>query len=117
MKRIKYRKCINPRNRTKVFSIDSKTEDTECKTQVHKSFRYVLDPAREPKPAQKPPMVFIRKKLDTKRSIEEFSFHVKGYFYLTHNAHLMRVRFHHMLDIKIEWRAKNLSSKQPVSLT
>lgn len=116
MKRIKYRKCIDPQNRTKVFSIDSKTEDTECKTQVQKSFTYVLDWAREAKPVQKPPLVFIRKKFDTKSAVEEFSFHVKGYFYMTHNSNLMRVRFHHRLGIKIEWKTKDFSFKESAKL-
>ncbi len=117
MKKILFKKRINLDKKLKTFSIYSENEDQQCKTYVRKGFAYVVDPAREAKPTSKPPLVFIRKSLDTKKGIEGFSFHVKGHFYVTHNRRLMRVRFHHTLDIRIVWKVKQLCPKKSESLT
>ena len=117
MKKVLFRKRINLKKRIKTFSIYSRTEDHECKTQVRKGFAYAVDWAKEDKPESKPPLIFIRKSFDTKKGIEAFSFHVKGYFYVTHKRELMRVRFHHTLDIEIKWKVKDFSPKKSASLT
>jgi len=118
MKRVLYRKRMNLKKRLKTFSIYSRTEDHECKTQVRKGFAYAVDWAKEdPAPESKAPLIFIRKVFDTKKGIETFSFHVKGYFYVNYNRELMRVRFNHTLDIEIRWKAKHFSPKKSVSLT
>jgi hypothetical protein len=116
VKKILFKKRIDPDKRIKTFSIYSKTEDDECKTHVRKGFAYAVDLAKEVNPQYKPPLVFIRKTFDTRNGIEGFGFHVKGHFYMTHNRVLMRVRFHHTLDIEIKWKAKNFSPKKSVSL-
>lgn len=117
MKKILFKKRIDINKRMKTFSIYSKTEDHECKTDVRKGFAYAVDVAKEARPQCKAPLVFIRKSFDTKKGIEGFSFHVKGHFYVTHNRTLMRVRFHHTLDIEIKWKVKNFSPKKSASLT
>ena len=117
MKKMLFESDINLEKRKKNFSICSNTEDTQCKTQVRKSFTYVVDQTRRPNPKHKAPLVFIRKSFDTEKSIEVFSFHVKGYFHIKHNDALMKVLFHHTLDIKIDWKAKDFSPKKSVSLT
>ena len=117
MKKVLFKKRIDINKRVKTFSIYSETEDHQCKTQVRKGFAYTVDWAKETMPTSKPPLVFIRKTFDTKRGIEGFSFHVKGYFYVTHNRELMKVRFHHTLDIEIKWKVKNFSPKKSASLT
>jgi len=117
MKRVLYKKRIDLNKRLKTFSIYSRTEDLQCRTHVRKGFAYAVDRAKEAKPQHKPPLVFIRKTFDTKRGVEGFNFHVKGHFYVTHNRTLMRVRFHHTLDIVINWKANNFSPKKSASLT
>ena len=117
MKRILYKKRIDLDKRLKTFSIYTKTEDDQCKTHVCKGFAYAVDICRESEPQYKPPLVFIQKSFDTKRGIEGFSFHVKGQFYVTHNQALLRVRFHHTLDIEITWKVKDFSPKKSASLT
>ncbi len=117
MKKVLFRKRINLKKRIKTFSIYTKTEDRECKTQVRKGFTYAADWAKNDKPVSKPPLVFIRKSFDTKKKTETFSFHVKGYFYVTYKRELIRVRFHHTLDIEIKWKVKHFSPKKSVSLT
>ena len=117
MKKVLYKKRINLKKRLKTFSIYSRSEDQECKTKVRKGFAYAVDWARKSKPHSKPPLIFINKTFDTKKGIETFSFHVKGYFYINYNRELMRVRFHHTLDIEIKWKVKDFSPKKSVSLT
>ena len=118
MKRVLFRKRINLKKRVKTFSIYSKTEDQECKTQVRKGFSYAVDWAKEDRPPEpKAPLIFIKKSFNTKKRVETFSFHVKGYFYVNYNRELMRVRFSHTLDIEIQWKAKYFSPKKSVSLT
>ena len=117
MKKVLFRKRINLNKRIKTFSIYSRTEDPECKTQVRKGFTYAVDWAKDDRPVSKPPLIFIRKSYDSKKRVETFGFHVKGYFYITYKRELMRVRFHHTLDIEIKWKAKDFSPKKSVSLT
>ena len=68
-------------------------------------------------PEARAPVVFIRKSFDSKKGVEEFGFHVKGYFLVDHEDTLMKVLFYHTLDIKIKWKAKNFSPKKSDSLT
>ena len=117
MKKVLSRKRIDLKKRIKAFSICSKNEDKECKTQIRKSFTYAVDWAKESKPVSKSPLVFIRKSINSKKRIETFGFHVKGYFYVTYKREVMRVRFNHTLDIENKWKAKNFSPEKSASLT
>jgi len=117
MKKMLFESNIDLEKKRKNFAIYSKTEDKQCRTQVQKSFTYVVDRAKEIRPQSKEPLVFIKKSFNTKNRIESFSFHVKGYFHITHNDALMKVLFHHTLDIKINWKAKDFSPKKSDSLT
>ena len=117
MKKVLFESRIDLEKRRKNFSIYSKSEDQQCRTHVHKSFTYVVDWAKETASQSKAPLVFIRKTFDTKKGIEAFSFHVKGYFLITHNDALIKVLFHHTLDIKIKWKVTDFSPKESASLT
>jgi len=116
MKRVLFKKRIDLDKKTKTFSIDTKTEDQQSKTRVKKSFTYAIDWAKEDNPRSRRPLVFIRKTFDTKRGVEEFGFHVKGYFFVTQESELVKVLFHHTLDIKIRWKGKELVPKDVESL-
>ena len=117
MKRVLFESQIDLEKKRKSFSIYSRTEDKQCKTQIQKSFTYVVARAKESNPRMKAPLVFIHKSLDTKKGIEEFSFHVKGFFHISHNDVFMKVLFHHTLDIRIRWKANDFSPKKSASLT
>ena len=117
MKDVLFESQIDLDKRKKTFSIDSKSEDQQCKTQVKKSFTYLVDTSGDRVIRPRDPLIFIRKSFDTKRGIEEFSFHVKGYFFVTNNDVRLKVLFHHMLDIRIKWKAKDFSPKKSASLT
>ncbi len=117
MKKVLFKSRIDLEKKKKNFSIYSKTEDQQCKTDVRKSFTYVVNRARETAPLSRAPLVFIRKGCDTKKGTESFSFHVKGCFHVTHEDVLMKVLFHHTLDIQIKWKVKNFSPKKSESLT
>lgn len=117
MKDVLFESNIDLDKRKKNFSICSKNEDEACRTHVQKSFTYVVDRVAEAMPEPKAPVVFIRKSFDTKRGVEEFGFHVKGYFLVNHEDVLMKVLFHHTLDITIKWKAKDFSPNKSTSLT
>jgi len=117
MKDVLFESQIDLEKRRKNFSIYSRTEDEACQTQVQKSFTYVVDRADGGISEAKAPVVFICKLSDSKKGIEEFGFHVRGCFLVTHEDILMKVIFHHTLDIKIKWKAKNFSPKKSDSLT
>src|SRR3990167_2576106 len=117
MREVLYEKRLDPAKRGKVFTIDPETTDKKCTTKICKSFRYKVDRAKESDPRNRPPLVFIRKSFDTKRCIESFRFHVKGFFFISHGKELLRVRFNHALDITIHWKAKDFSPKKSASLT
>jgi hypothetical protein len=116
MREVLYEKQLDPKKRVKIFTIDSESEDKKSKTKIRKSFKYKVDRAGGAKPRTKAPLVFIRKYFDTKRNIESFSFHVKGFFFITQEEELMKVWFNHTLDIMIRWKAKNFSPSKSVSL-
>ena len=117
MKKILFKKRIDLEKRIKTFSIYSQSEDEQCKTQVRKGFAYTVDQAHEDRLSSRPPLVCIRKTFHSKKGVEGFSFHVKGFFYVNNNRNLIRVRFHHTLDIEIKWKVKNFSPKKSASLT
>lgn len=117
MKDVLFESRIDLERCKKNFSICSKMEDQACKTQVQKSFTYVVNRVEESMPEAKAPVVFIRKSFDSKRRIEQFGFHVRGCFLVTHEDVLMKVLFHHTLDIRIKWKTKNFSPKKSDSLT
>ena len=117
MKDVLFESQIDLEKCRKNFSICSKTENKDSKTQVQKSFTYVVDRVEEAAPAAKAPIVFIRKSFDAKTRVEEFGFHVKGYFLVSHEDMLMKVLFHHTLDITIKWKTKDFSPKKSESLT
>lgn len=117
MKDVLFESQIDLEKCRKNFSICSQTEDKTNKTKVQKSFMYVVDRVQGPAPVAKAPIVFIRKSFDAKTRIEEFGFHVRGYFLVNHEDILMKVLFHHTLDIQIKWKAKDFSPKKSASLT
>lgn len=117
MKKVLFDSRLDLEKRKKVFSIHSRTEDKECRVNVHKSFTYVVGMAKDGQTKPRVPVVFIHKECDTRKGIEEFSFHVKGFFFITHNETLMKVRFYHTLDIKIDWKSNDFSPKKSESLT
>ena len=119
MKKVLFKRRIDLVKGKKNFEIFSRSEDKKCRTQVRKSFTYVVDTVNGNEIEHKPrdPLVFIRKTFDTKKRVEEFGFHVKGYFYISHNDVFMKVLFHHTLDIKIRWKIKDFSPKKSASLT
>lgn len=117
MKKVLFESQIDLEKKKKDFSIYSRSEDKQCKTQVHKSFTYVVAQAKEENPEAKAPVVFIQKTFDTKKGVEGFNFHVKGYFHIHHNDVLLKVFFHHNLDIKIKWKIKDFSPQKSASLT
>ena len=117
MKNVLFESQIDLEKKRKNFSIYSRTEDKQCKTQIRKSFTYVVGRTKEVNPRSKAPLVFIQKSFDTKRGVEGFSFHVKGHFHISNNDALMKVLFHHTLDIRIRWKVKDFSPKESASLT
>jgi len=114
MKDVLFESQIDLNKHKKNFSIFSKTEDQTCRTQVQKSFTYVVERVEGSMSEAKAPVVFIRKSLNSKRRIEQFGFHVRGCFFVTHEDTLMKVLFHHTLDIRIRWKVKNFSPKSQI---
>ena len=117
MKDIQYRKSVDVEHRTKDFSVTSRTEDKDSKTQVMKSFQYQVSLIEKVEPAIEPPQIYIKKSFDSVKRVEKFNFQVIGYFYMTHSDNLLEVHFHHTLDIEICWKNKEFSPKKSVILT
>lgn len=116
MKKILYKRRNNPQKHFKNLSICTFSEDAQCFTRVHKGFRYQVRPAVAVKPKVEAPQIFIKKQCDSRRKMEKFRFEVKGCFYMTHERMLVRVDFHHVLNIRILWK-KDFSPKKSEVLT
>ncbi|MDZ4242793.1 MAG: hypothetical protein U1D99_08195, partial [Candidatus Omnitrophota bacterium] len=63
------------------------------------------------------PEVYIRKRFNTRTCEEQFSFRVKGHFYIAQERTQLKVDFCHTLRIHILWKSKLFSPKKPVTLT
>ena len=101
-----------------MFSILQKTEDLDCVTKVRKAFRYEVFPGQKEDISQlEAPQVHVKKVLNTRKSLEKFTFKVKGSFYLTHAERLLRVDFEHTLNIHLSWKSKHLSPQKSELLT
>ena len=116
MKKICFKRNQNLQRGTKYLHICSRSDEKESLTLVRKGFLYKVSKAKDIEPEAEAPQVYIRKAYDTKQKIEKFSFQVKGVFYMTHERILMKVEFHHSLNIKIVWK-KNFSPKKSEVLT
>ncbi len=116
MKEILFKKKIDLTNRIKSFSISSDSEDKECKTHVEKSFLYNVLLADKTEDLE-PPQIHIKKSIDTAKKLEKFNFQVKGSFYMTRDRVLIKVDFHHTLNIEIVWKTKIFSPKKSEVLT
>lgn len=117
MKEILFKKNSDIQKRTKTLSISHINEDKDCKTHVKKSFIYMVSKVEEVEDQIQPPQIFIRKTINNKTREEHFIFEVKGYFFMSHQRFLMKVRFHHTLVIDIFWKDKIFSPKKSAVLT
>lgn len=96
-----------------MFSIFQKTDDPDCVTTIRKAFRYEVYPGQKEQLSQlEAPQVYIRKVLNTRKSLEKFTFKVRGSFYLTQKESLLRVDFQHTLNIHLAWKSKSLSPQK-----
>ena len=117
MKEVMFKKISDLKRRTKHLSISQSSEDKDCKTVVQKSFSYIVTRVDSLEEPLNPPQIFIQKNLNTKTKVEQFRFEVKGSFYMSHNRFLMKVRFHHTLQIDLTWKTKVFSPKKSAVLT
>ena len=116
MKELRFKKNLDLQNRIKTFSISSDSEDKECKTHVEKGFRYNVSMAQGVEELEAP-QIYIKKGLNTAQKLETFNLQVKGSFYMTRDRMLIRVDFHHTLDIQITYKTKDFSPKKSEILT
>ena len=117
MRHILYKKRQSIKNRRKVISINEHTEDKECKTNVRKSFAYVVSLANPDEKTLIEPQIYIKKSFDSKSQVEKFSFRVKGAFYMNKERYTLKVDFCHTLKIDISWKNKVFSPKKSATLT
>ncbi len=117
MKKIFFKKLMNPKEKTKTVFISSQTEDKECKTNMRKNFEYKVSRADKVDLNLEAPQVHIRKSFDTKKRIEKFCLRVDGKFYMKHERVTLKVDFCHALNIEIRWKTKAFSPKKSEILT
>lgn len=117
MKTIRYKRLKDLQRGKKYLSITSRTQEDDCQTWVRKRFLYRVEKAQDTDLPIEPPHVYIRKSRDSMNRIEKFSFQVIGYFYMSHDQQLLKVHFHHTLNIQINWYKKIFSPKQSAVLT
>src|SRR3989338_6576 len=117
MRQVFYRKRHSLKNRHKMMSICETYDEQDCKTSVRKYFIYVVSKEDNIDQNINPPRIDIKKYFNTKTREERFHFRVKGYFYISREAALLKVRFCHSLKISIVWKSKELSPKKSVTLT
>ena len=117
MKRVTFQKRYDAENGRKELSIIQKAEEKDCSTEVHKSFVYHVVKIPQMNTQFERPQIDIRKAYHTKKKLEQFRFHVKGSFCLTHEREAVQVNFEHTLEIEILWKNKIFSPKKSEILT
>ncbi len=116
MKQILHTSRAAYHNRAKIIKIMEKSEDTECLTQVRKTFVYVISAVVDETQKLPDPQIKIRKSFDTKTREEKFSFRIKGGIYVNHSRRLLRVEYSHTLRINLKWKTKVFSPKKSVTM-
>lgn len=117
MREILYKKRQSVKYRRKVIAIDESNQDKDCRTHIRKSFAYIVALANPADKALQEPEIYIKKSFNTKRQIEQFSFRVKGAFYMEKDRYVLKVNFCHTLKIDINWKNKVFSPKKSATLT
>ena len=117
MKTIEYKKRHSFKHHRKVISINENNEDKDCKTHVHKSFVYVVSEVPQINEILAEPNIFIRKRFDSKTQEENFSFKVKGAFFMNRARSTFKINFCHALRINIAWKYKIFSPQKSETLT
>ena len=117
MRDILYKKRQSLKNHRKMISINEHSEDKECKTHVRKSFIYIVKGVAKVDGAVSQPDIYIKKFFDTKSGREDFSFRVKGAFFMTRGHGIFKIHFCHTLKINITWKNKVFSPNKSVTLT
>lgn len=117
MREILYKKRQSVKHRRKVISIYERAEDKECKTYIRKSFAYIVSLADKSQSSAQDPEIYIKKYYDSKTQTEQFSFKVKGSFFMTKERYVLKVEFCHTLRILIAWKSKVFSPKKSATLT
>lgn len=90
-------------------------EDDQCQTTVKKTFVFLAEPTMSSEDPGEP-QVTIRKSFDSVSRCEKFSFRVKGFFYVNHQRHLVKMNYCHTLKIQLRWKSKTTSPKKSVTL-
>ncbi len=117
MREILYKKKHSLKSRRKMITLTERNEDNECKTYVRKHFVYIVSRVELTNENLERPDVIIKKSYNTKTKTEDFSFRVKGNFYMTQERRIFQVSFCHSLRINIIWKLPDLSPKKSVTLT
>lgn len=117
MKEILYRKRQSLKYRRKLIAIQEHNEDKDCTTHIRKSFAYLVAMASPSDGALTEPQIFIKKYRDSKGQVENFSFRVRGAFYMERDRYMLKVDFCHTLKINIHWKNKVFSPNKSVTLT
>lgn len=117
MKDIQYKKQLNKKKNLKTVTIHQKSEDKDCVTRIRKGFLYNISENFDENTEITSPEIFIKKNFDTKKRVESFSFKVKGHFFIKQNRRLLKVRFRHSLNIKMQWKTKIFSPDESEMLT
>ncbi len=117
MREVLYRKWNSVKDRRKMMSIRETSDEQDCRTSVRKHFVYFVTQEKQMENTINPPRIDIAKYVNTRTNEEKFHFRVKGYFYITKNQQLLKVRFCHSLHIGIAWKKKIFSPKKSATLT
>jgi hypothetical protein len=117
MKRVLVKGRKDIKNGTKSMSIIQRTDEKDNSTCIRKSFYYNVSKTDISTQIAQAPQIYIVKTIDTKKKIEGFNFQVQGSFYMTVDRSILKVEFHHVLNIRIKWKTNNFSPKKSEVLT
>ena len=104
------------KGRGKIINLREHAEDKECITDVRKNFIYIVNETVVSEENPCTPQVHIKKSFDSVSRNENFSFRVKGFFYVNRNRRLVKVGYCHTLRITLHWKAKSTIPKKTVTM-
>ena len=117
MRNILYKRRQSLKNSRRLVTIRELAEDKDCKTLVRKSFIYKVRPAIESEVPARDPQIYVKKSVNNTSHCEEFSFRVKGSFFMRYGRCGFQVEFCHILRIEIRWKEHIFSPKKSETLT
>jgi len=112
VKRVLLKNRNNEKKGIKALGISSHYEDKHTMTLVRKKYIYHFLRVQDQHYKKDDPQIRIKKTLNSKKRIKDFTFRVRGHFFVRHEGVLLEVKYRHYLNMQTIWKTKSQFQKE-----